>query len=221
MKRYIKLVIALACGILASCAIITVNVYFPEKDVKEAYKSLDDMLLKQDKTAPVEAAPPGEQAPEAKPASPISSLSLPTLSFSLASVANAQEGVADELAVEMSGMDDVLQAYDEMKARLPKLDELRNKGIVGESNDGRLVLRDAGKAGEAQPIIDGENRNRRTVIVGMAKAILKINKQPESKAAMGQVLGQAAKTFADTKREAAKAGWWVQLPGKDGRWVQK
>ena len=35
------------CGILAACAIITVNVYFPEKDVKQAYKSLDDMLLHQ------------------------------------------------------------------------------------------------------------------------------------------------------------------------------
>jgi hypothetical protein len=84
-----------------------------------------------------------------------------------------------------------------------------------------VVLRDAGRATETQSIIDGENRNRKTVIIGMAKAILKINKQPESKAAMGQVLGQAAKTFADTKREAAKPGWWVQLPGPNGRWVQK
>ena len=29
----------------AACAIITVNVYFPEKDVKAAYKSLEDDLL--------------------------------------------------------------------------------------------------------------------------------------------------------------------------------
>ena len=34
-----------------------------------------------------------------------------------------------------------------------------------------------------------------------------------------QLLGQAAKTYADTKREAARTGWWQQLP--NGRWVQK
>ncbi|HBA87693.1 MAG TPA: DUF1318 domain-containing protein, partial [Geobacter sp.] len=38
--------LALSCLFLAACAVITVNVYFPEKAAKEAYKSLDDMLLK-------------------------------------------------------------------------------------------------------------------------------------------------------------------------------
>ena len=27
--------------LLVACAVITVNIYFPEKDVKEAYKSLE------------------------------------------------------------------------------------------------------------------------------------------------------------------------------------
>ena len=47
-KQMIKWLIAALCGLLVSCAIITVNVYFPEKDVKQAYKSLDEMLLKGD-----------------------------------------------------------------------------------------------------------------------------------------------------------------------------
>ena len=46
MSRIVKWIIAGMCGFLVSCAIITVNVYFPEKDVKQAYKSLDEMLLK-------------------------------------------------------------------------------------------------------------------------------------------------------------------------------
>jgi len=41
----------------------------------------------------------------------------------------------------------------------------------------------------------------------------------ESKAAMDQVMAKAASTYADTRREAAPTGWWVQLP--NGRWVQK
>jgi hypothetical protein len=32
-------------------------------------------------------------------------------------------------------------------------------------------------------------------------------------------LGKAAATYADTKREAAKTGWWIQLA--NGRWIQK
>ena len=46
-KALTRWVIAAATGLLAACAFITVNVYFPEKDVKQAYQSLDEMLLKQ------------------------------------------------------------------------------------------------------------------------------------------------------------------------------
>jgi hypothetical protein len=40
----------------AACAVITVNVYFPEKDVKSAYKSLEEELLQPTpkKEAPVQ-----------------------------------------------------------------------------------------------------------------------------------------------------------------------
>jgi hypothetical protein len=34
-----------ACSLLVSCAFITVYVYFPEKDVKKAFKTLDDKYL--------------------------------------------------------------------------------------------------------------------------------------------------------------------------------
>ena len=45
-SRFLKGVLAIACFLLAACAVITVNVYFPEKAAKEAYQSLDEMLLK-------------------------------------------------------------------------------------------------------------------------------------------------------------------------------
>jgi hypothetical protein len=32
-------------------------------------------------------------------------------------------------------------------------------------------------------------------------------------------MGKAAATYAETRRDAAKPGWWIQLP--NGRWVQK
>ena len=62
--RMLKWVLAGMCGLLAACAIINVNVYFPEKAVKEAYKSLDDMLLKNEG----DKASTPEKKPEAEPA---------------------------------------------------------------------------------------------------------------------------------------------------------
>jgi hypothetical protein len=220
---HLKWIIMAACGFFASCAIITVNVYFPEKDVKQAYKSLDEMLLKQDGGKPAVDKPPGESPPQApeKKESPVSSLPLGGMSLSLVPTAWAAEGVADELAIEMAGMDDVIKAYEQMKERLPLLNDLREKGAVGEANDGRVVVRDATALGDRQKLVEDENGNRKAVITGMARALLKINKLPETKENLGQVLGQSARTYADTKRDEARAGWWVQMPGKNGRWVQK
>jgi hypothetical protein len=215
MKKILaRWAVAGVAGLLAACAFITVNVYFPEKDVKQAYKSLDEMLLKKGtQQEPAETPPAGEPgAPEAKPVSLIPS-------FSLVAQAHAQDDLADRLASELAGIPEVQKAYDEMRGRLPQLNALRDSGVVGEASDGRVAVRDQSKAGAAQPLIQAENNNRKTVIVNMAKAILRINKQAETKEALGQVIGKAAATFADTKREEAKKGWWIQLA--NGRWVQK
>jgi hypothetical protein len=220
MHNFLKTVIAASCGLLAACAIITVNVYFPEKDVKQAYKSLDDMLLKQGgkgaDQAPAQTAPaPSEPQETPKPQS---RLVIPGVS--LVTEAHAAEAsVADELAIELSSMSDVLKAYDEMNKRLPELDRLRESGAVGETNQGLVTIRDKTKAATKDELVKAENENRKTVITGMAKAILKVNKQPVTDTGVKQVLGKAAATYAATKQDAARAGWWIQLP--NGRWVQK
>jgi hypothetical protein len=237
-----KWFVAALCGLLAACAVITVNVYFPEKDVKQAYKSLDEMLLKQggDAKKPADGQPPeglspegqppaaqpaGEQPPgieEKKPpeeVKPQSSLSGTRFDFSLVSVASAADNVADDLAVEMSSMPEVLKAYDDIKASIPKLNALRDSGAVGENKQGLISIRDKGKLGDNEAFHKAVNESRKVVITGMARAILKVNKQPESKEAMNQVLGKAAVMFADVRHEKAKPGWWIELP--NGRWVQK
>jgi hypothetical protein len=204
------------CGTLAACAIITVNVYFPEKDVKQAYKSLDEMLLKGGEQPVSEGKPAGGPPEEKKPDS---SPSDKGVSLSFVAEAYAEEPIADQLAVEISSMPEVLKAYDEMKARLPLLNGLRDAGAVGETKQGLVSVRDKAKLGGNQGAVDAENANRKTVITAMAKAILKVNKQAPNSAAMNQVLGKAAATYAATKQEEAKPGWWIELP--NGRWVQK
>jgi len=219
--RLTKWFITGLCTLLASCAIVTINVYFPEKDVKQAYKSLDEMLLKQggEKTAPAEGTtpPPAGKDEETKPQSLLPQKK--RLSFSLVSVAFADDNVAFDLAVELSSMPDVLKAYDEMKARLSQLDPLRDSGAAGENRQGLVVVRDKAKLGSNQALIKAENDNRKTVITGMARAVLKFNKQPETKASLNQALGKAAAIYAETRRDAARPGWWVELP--NGNWVQK
>jgi hypothetical protein len=216
-KRVLKWLLVSTCSLLAACAVITVNVYFPEKAAKEAYKSLDEMLLKN-----ADKAPGGDTAPPAQPAAPTdkpqSRLELP--SFSLVPEAYAADVDADALAIELSSMPEVLKAYDEMNRRLPKLNSLFASGAVGLTNQGLVSVRDKSKLGpQDEALVSAENQSRKTVVGSMARAIVKLNKQKESKAAMDQMMAKAAATYADIRREAAQTGWWVQL--QNGRWIQK
>jgi len=224
--RFLKWLLVTACFLLAACAVITVNVYFPEKAAKEAYKSLDDMLLKNagDKTPAGEpaagqpAAPTEPQA--APPEKPQSSILFELPSFSLVAAAYAADSDADALAIEMSSMPEVLKAYDDMNRRLPRLNQLFASGAVGLTNQGLISVREKSKvSAQDESLVAAENGSRKIVVGSMAKAIVKLSKQKESKAALDQVMGKAASTYADTKRDAAQPGWWVQL--QNGRWVQK
>lgn len=215
-KAFAKGIVSVFCALLAACAFITVNVYFPEKDVKKAYKSLDEMLLKQGgASGDGEDAEPGKTT---KPDSqPVSMYRGGEFGISLAADAFAQEDISDELTAEVARMPEVQKAYSEMKARLPQLNELRDSGVVGEGSAGNVVLVDKAKAGN-QGLIDAENANRKTVINAMAKAILKLTGQPESDQTLKQARGKAARTFAAAKQEEAKPGWLIQ---SNGNWVRK
>ena len=216
----IKWLLAGLCGLLASCAVITVNVYFPEKAVKDAYKSLDDVLLKNSgEKAPGDVKQP-DSAPGVTDGKPQSSLInlLPALSF--CAEAQAAENTADQLAIELASMPEVLKAYDDMKTRLPRLTALFDSGAVGLTSQGLVAVRDPSKvSAQDEKMVSLENQSRKLVVSSMAKAILKINKVEETKAALDQVMGKAAATFAETRREESKPGWWTQL--QNGRWVQK
>jgi hypothetical protein len=209
---------ALCCGLFASCAVITINVYFPEKAAKEAYKSLDDMMLKNPPaTTPAPAKEP--QPPQEPAASPQSSLDR-LLAISLVSTAHAADAESDALAIEVASMPEVTRAYAEMSQRLPRLTALFDSGAVGLTSQGLVTVRDRTRiAPSDETLVSAENGSRKVVVNAMARAILKITKQEDTKAARDQVLGKAAATFAETKREAAKPGWWIQ--SQNGRWLQK
>jgi hypothetical protein len=196
--------------ILVSCAVITVNVYFPEKDVKEAYKTLEKEL-----TTP--GNPEQEQEPKTKPDGKDES----SIRFEVVPSANAQEaGLAGKIAQIIRNMPDVVNAYREIGARLPQIDKLRDSGVVGEGNNGMLAVRDEKLlTPDSRNLINMHNENRKTIMNGMARAIIRINRVPENEQNLRQVLPQAVEQFAAVSRDLAKKGWWIQ--DQYGNWTRK
>jgi uncharacterized protein YdbL (DUF1318 family) len=191
--------------VLVSCAVITVNIYFPEKDVKEAYKSLEKELMKPDTEL-------DQKKPEGKPES--------SLRFEIIESAYAQEsGQAERISETVRKMPDVVNAYKQIGARLADVDKLRDRGAVGESKNGLLVVREGTISPADQKLIDQENENRKTIIKGMAKAIIRINRDQENEANLNKVMPQSAEQFAGIRRDSAKKGWWIQDP--NGNWSKK
>jgi hypothetical protein len=140
--------------------------------------------------------------------------------FSFCAIAHAAENNADDLAIEVGSMPEVVKAYEDMSRRLPRITMLFDSAAVGLTSQGLITVKDKTKiTAQDEQLISLENQSRKVVISSMAKAILKITKVEESKASLDQVLGKAAATYADTRREASKPGWWVQL--SNGRWIQK
>ena len=205
MKSRLKIVLAGLFFVLVSCAVITVNIYFPEKDVKEAYKTLEKELMGPDTKK-------DEKKPEGKPQS--------SLDFEIITPAYAQEsGLADKLSEMMKKMPDVVNAYKEMGARIADIDRLRDGGTVGEGKDGLLVVREGALNSGDKKLIEQENQNRKTVMNGMAKAMLRTNREKENEATLKKVMPQAVEYFASLRRDSAKKGWWMQ--DASGNWVKK
>jgi len=205
MKRKIALLAGTLLFVLVSCAVITVNIYFPEKDVKEAYKTLEKELMGTDQKT-------DETKPEGKPES--------SIRFELIPSAYAQESeVADKIAEIVKKMPDVVNAYKDMGARIADIDRLRDSGVVGEGNKGVLVVREGTLTPSDKSLFDSENQDRQTVMQGMTKAIIRINRVPENAENLKQVTPQAVEQFASIRRDSAKKGWWLQ--DANGNWSKK
>ena len=93
---------------------------------------------------------------------------------------------------------------DRMAERLPVIMELKQKGIVGENNQGLLEF--VGAAREQADVVDAENKDRQTVYKAIAQ---KTGTTPE-------VVGQRR---AIQIAENARAGEWLQ--DASGQWKQK
>lgn len=219
---------------LSSCAVVTVNVYFPAEEVKQAYKNLEEELVKppQEKSPepqqPQEA--PQKENPKGGPQSLRNYPKEPQLessrvivlkrrfSINITTSAFAQGDLSGEIANEIRNMPEVVEAFRRIGPRLGILNSMRSQGKVGEGNKGLLVQR-GNLTEEEMAAFSAENADRQIIIRGMATAIVKINKIEPTPENINRVLPQAAEQFAAVRRDKAEPGWWIQLP--DGRWVRK
>jgi len=209
MKRRVRIVSGVLLSAVLSCAVITVNVYFPEKDVREAYKTLEQELMTPEQKDG--GKKPGE-APAGRPTG--------SLRFGLVSEAYAQEpGLAARISELIKRMPDVVNAYRDMGGRISDTDRLRDSGMVGEGKDGLLTQREAALSPADRKVVEMENADRRTVMQGMTRAIIRINRVPENEENMRQVMPQAVEQFAALRRDSAKKNWWIQDPS--GNWFRK
>ena len=92
-----------------------------------------------------------------------------------------------------------------MKERLPAIDEIKSRQIVGENNHGFLEVRGAA-SGQQQQVIGAENDDRRAAYAEIAK------KTGASADAVGQ---------ARARKIAANSAPGVWLQRESGEWYRK
>lgn len=217
---------------VASCATITVNVYFPAEEVRQAYTNLEEEFLI-DKEKPSQN---NEENKNTKPQDGSNKGSMITypdkpllkvtkvvpitqkLDIDIVNIARAGEDITQQIESEIKKFPEVIQAFKSRASRQSDVNNLLNSGIVGEGNDGMLVPRGTLSASEKN-VMDNENNDRKTIIEGMAKAIIKINNIEASSQNISKVYPEAAEQFATSRRSVAKSGWKVQLPS--GQWATK
>ncbi|HSL17165.1 MAG TPA: DUF1318 domain-containing protein [Methylomirabilota bacterium] len=210
MKRWIA--IGLGCAaLLAAC--ITINVYFPEAAVKELAQQIEDEVQRK---AAGEPSPTPVAEPTPTPmADPAAGAPESLLSWALSLGATTVYAAEDEVAAPEITNPAIRKIIDSRAARLKAVNDLKAAGVVGESNQALLVIRNLDaiqglkERADAQKLIKDENADREQLFREIAAA-----KNVE----LAQ-LPQIRTTYAEALRDNARPGDWIQLP--DGSWTQK
>lgn len=198
-------------GVLA-LACVTINVYFPEEKVKDLSEKIEDAVARE---AAEEAAPA-----EADKASGNQSVRLDfskAASFVVGSVLAllpAGDISAQEVAEPEISNPAIRRIVESRGARVGELTRFKAAGAIGENNQALLEARDLQALplqdrAAAQRLIKAENDDREQMFKEIAAAT---GADPSS-------LPQIRTTYAETLRQKAKPGEWIQQP--NGEWQKK
>lgn len=207
MQRWLGTSFAAAL-LLTAC--VTINVYFPAAEAKEAAKEFVDKVIGDD--APASEAKPAPQSPGGQGGS--ASLQKPVRQFDWLALIGIGTAYAQESA-DISIKTPAIQAIqNRMATRFQtQLAAGFDAGALGLTRDGMVEVRDASKlalkdrVAITQAVAD-DNRDRKAVYREVAVA----NGHPEWES---QIRG----IFAQQWIASAHGGWWYQDAG--GSWKQK
>lgn len=202
MRRWFGMPVAAA---LALSACVTINVYFPAAEAKEAAKEFVEKVI-------------GEDAPQSPPAKPdgggMADAHGPSQGFDplmLLGISPAYAQSAPDITIKTPAIQAI---QSRMATRFDaSLRKHFDSGALGFGNNGEISVRDASKIalGErvaANQAVADQNRDAKAVYREIAVA----NKHPEWEK---QIRGVFARQWA----ESARGGWWYQDAG--GAWKQK
>ncbi len=210
MRRWMG--VPVAAVMLTAC--VTINVYFPAAEAKEAAKEFVEKVIGDGAAA--------QPAPEPAPAPAGGSAALERPGLRLDSLAGRVDwwslvgiGSAHAQSPDISIKTPAIQAIQSRMAQ--RFDgQLRahfDSGALGFANNGTVSVRDAAKIPLSDRVavnqaVAEQNRDSNAVYKEIAVA----NNHPEWE-------GQIRQVFSRQWSESAKGGWWYQDAG--GAWKQK
>ena len=206
MKITKKSVGFVAACILVLAACVTINVYFPEAEIKDLSQQIEEQVREEAEKAATEEAEPAEETSGESPGSTSG------LFDALLGVTPAYAQSVPDPEVSNPAIRKIIESR---ASRLNQINEYKSKGVIGESNEALLVVRnletlsDLKARAEVQKLVRVENADREQLFKEIAAA----------KNVDASQIPQIRTTYASTIREAARRGDWIQMP--DGSWKQK
>ncbi len=203
----LRVPVLLAAAGLVAAACLTINVYFPEAQIKDLSQQIEEAVKKQaaEQAGTETPAPPAEAPKEPGASSSLLDLFLGT------TPAYAAEGVAQPEITNPA----IRKIIDARASRLGDIDKYKAMGVIGENNQALLEIRnleavsDLRARAEVQRLVKAENADREQLFKEIAAA---------KNVDLSQ-LPKIRETYAATLRQDARPGNWIQMP--DGSWKQK
>ena len=201
MPRLLGMPVLLA---LALCACVTINVYFPAAEAREAAREFVENVIGDEGQAPApETDPPGDGDGDG-------GMALRFDPFMLLGIGSAHAQSSPDITIRTPAIQAI---QSRMESRFNStLRPHFDSGALGFAGDGTIVVRDASKLAIKDRVavnaaVADDNRDRNAVYREIAVA----NGHPEWEPQIRQV-------FARQWIASARAGWWYQ---QGGSWKQK
>ena len=217
------LALALFTVTCLTAACVTINVYFPEAAIKDLSQQIEAAVAAEAAKA-TQNAPAAEESPatsdedgsaEGGQLQVVRHTAERAIGYALHWLLPADSVAAqDDVAAPEISNPAIRKIIESRGQRAPALRQLKNQGVVGENNQALVEVRQLDalalqERAAAQKLIKEENEDRQRMFKEIAAATGTDLSQ----------LPQIQSTYAETLRQKAKSGDWVQMA--NGTWQQK